>query len=179
MSETKRRLRMKLIEAMKELRLIEKKMTGNAEEIVRYSSMVSTERPYFKTEEEQRLEVQRRVQANTDLLHRYLRLKQSIELTNLRTKVSMHGTEYSISELLVILRKMGQLMESTFKAMNDTHGEQRLKTLPRSQEEKAPYVVRFYDEKTKNEGLRLWQDTIHEISTRLEIVNATTELLEQ
>lgn len=169
---------MKLIEAMKELRLVEKKMEGHAQEIERYASMVSTERPYFKDEAEQRLEVQSRVQANEDLLKHYLRLKQRIELTNLRTKVGVYGAEWSISELLTIQRRLGAFMEKTFKAMNDTHGDQRLRSLPRTQEDKAAHVVRFYDEKTKNEGLRKWQDLLHEISTRLEIVNATTDLLE-
>lgn len=170
---------MKIIEAMKTLRLIEKKMEGNMQDIERYASMVSTERPYFKDEKEQKEEVERRVQANNDLLKNYLDLKQKIELTNLRVMVAIHGVHYSISALLTLQRKQAQNMEKTFRAMNDSQGQSRLRNSTVSQDGKAPYVARFYDERKKNEGLRFWQDLSHEISARLEIVNATTDLVDE
>jgi len=42
---------MMVIEAMKRLRIIEKRMANNAEAIQRYASMVSTEKPYFDNED--------------------------------------------------------------------------------------------------------------------------------
>ncbi|MHA1817343.1 MAG: hypothetical protein ACTSX1_15180, partial [Candidatus Heimdallarchaeaceae archaeon] len=78
-----------LVEGMKTLRVIEKKMTHNQSDIQRYASQVSTEKPYFETEEKQAGEVKKLVQANTDLMTRYLNLKQRVEYTNLMTVVEM------------------------------------------------------------------------------------------
>lgn len=93
--------------------------------------------------------------------------------------VAVHGVEYSISALLVLQRRMGQFMEKTFRAMNDSQGQSRLRNATVAQDGKAPCVARFYDERKKNEGLRHWQDLLHEISARLEIVNATTDLADE
>jgi len=167
---------MMLIEGMKKLRLIEKKMSGNATDITRYSSMVSTERPYFASEEEQKREVAGLVQSNVDLMNEYLTLKRQIEYTNLVVYIRMGDREYSISELLVMKRKMAQQMVVTFLAMNDQAGQTRLRNATGTTD-KQPQVVRLYDESYKNNNLRMWQDLYHEIDSRLEVVNATTVLM--
>lgn len=167
---------MKLIEAMKRLRVIEKRMDGNAADIERYSSMVSTEIPIFESQEEQKRKVKGLVQANGDLLQEYLNLKSRIERTNLETRVRISEREHTIAELLVIKRKLAQSMIRTFEALNEKSGAQRLRNAPQI-EGRTPHVVRFYTENDRNEGLRSWQDFYHEIDSRLEVVNATTELL--
>lgn len=170
---------MKLIEAMKGLKLVEKKIEGNIADISKYSSMLSSEKPYFSDETMQRQEVAQRVQANQDLVRQYLNLKTAIELTNLRTPVTLGKATYTIAELLVLKRKLGQYILKTYQALNDANGETRLRSLPRGgQEGQVPQVVRLYDEKKKNESLRYWQDLLEEISGRLEVVNATTDLAE-
>ena len=65
-----------LIEAMKKLRIIEKKMTNNAGSIQRYASMVSTEKTLFETDLKQRVEIKALIQSNKDLMERYLDFKK-------------------------------------------------------------------------------------------------------
>jgi len=170
----------KLVEALKRLRVIEKKMQKqNPSSITRYSSMVSTEKPLFETEEKQRKAVSSLVQSNMDLLQEYLSLKRQIEDTNLRTEVEIGGTKYTLSDLLIIKRKLAQIMVSTFKAMNDTEGQHRLSMARGSSPEgKTPHVVRFYKEEYRNEGLQKWQDLYDNIDSRLEVIVATTDLIE-
>jgi len=167
---------MMIIEAMKKLRRLEKRMQSNTEDISRYSSMVSTERPYFESEDEQRRQVAGLVQSNLDLMKEYLILKRGIEYTNLMTNVTMGDHCWSISEMLVIKRKLSNMMLSTYRALNDTAGTQRLRHAAGGGE-KQPHVVRLYHENVRNEGMRMWSDLYHEIDSRLEVVNATTELL--
>lgn len=169
---------MMLVEAMKTLRVIEKKMSDNQIDIQRYASQVSTERPYFETEDKQRAELRKLVQSNTDLLKRYLSLKQRIEYTNLMTVVDMDGERYSLSELLVIQRKLAQVMFATYNSLNDNQGTSRLRNTPSPQGVTPPHVVRFYNEEEKRAGARKWQDLINNITTRLEVINATTTLLD-
>jgi hypothetical protein len=169
---------MMIVEGMKTLRVIEKKMADNNTDIQRYASQVSTERPYFETEERQKAELKKLVQSNTDLLKRYLDLKQRIEYTNLMTVVDMNGERYSLSELLVIQRKLAAMMFSTYSSLNDNQGNTRLRNTPAQQGVAAPHVVRFYNEEEKREGARKWQDLMNNITVRLEVINATTTLLD-
>lgn len=173
---------MKLIEGMKKLKVIEKRMTTNSERINQYATILSTERPHFGTDSEQRKEVQSLIQANTDLAQEYLNLKKRVDLTNIQTLVTITKERYSISDLLQLRRNIARLMRNTYFALNDKQAEARLALHGRQASiqtgEKPPRVERFYDEKDKYAGLQRWQDLEDEIETRLEVINATTELVE-
>lgn len=169
---------MKLIEAMKRLRVIEKRIGGNSTSITLYASSVSTEKPLYETESAQRAEVMSFIQSSQDLLAEYLKLKRKIEETNLRTIVEIGGIKYAISDLLVIKRKMANLMVRTYRALNEEQGDKRKVSAGLGPDGQRPHTVRYYDEKEKNEGLRHWQDLYDNIDSRLETVNALTDLVE-
>lgn len=168
---------MKVVEGMKKLKIVEKKMRSNCQNITRYASMVNTERPLFETEVKQEKEVKSLVQSNVDLMKEALELKKKIERTNLETAVRIGGESYTISDLLFIHHRMGELMLSTFYSMNDTEGNKRLRNAPPSTEGRTPQVVRMYKEETRNEGLKKWQELLDNITMRLEVINATTDLV--
>lgn len=171
---------MKLIEGMKKLRVIEKRMGENIRSINQYSSMTTNERPYFDTESAQKSKVKELIQANGDLLQEYLWLKRCIEKTNLETIMEIGGVEYTLSELLVIKRKIGSYMLKTYEAMNDNAGNSRLSQYrgATTADWKTPTVVRYYSENDKLDGLKKWQELLDNIDSRLEVQNATTELIE-
>lgn len=169
---------MMLVEAMKKLRTIEKRMENNMQDITRYSSMVSTEKPLFDTEEKQRKEVRGLVQANNDLAKRYLKIKMDIEYTNLVTQVELDGSTYAISELLVLKRKLAKMMERTYAAMSEKDAQNRMHMMRSIDGQSSPHVVRLYTEDERRKGLRQWQDLYQNIDSRLEVVNATTPLKE-
>lgn len=168
---------MKLVEAMKRLRVIEKRMEENCRHIAQYASIIDTEKPSFETEEKQKQEVKAYIQSNHDLMKEYLVLKTAIEKTNLDTKVNINGVEYTLSELLVIKRKLAKLMMNTFESLTDREGMRRLQLYPKNFEGKTPQVKKMYDEKDKNENLREWMDLYDNIDSRLEVINATINLL--
>ena len=168
---------MKIVEGLKRLRVIEKRLAANRESITRYSSMVSTEKPLFETEDKQRKEVTSLIQSCNDLVSEYLKTKKQIEQTNLKITVEIGGVSHTISDLLTLKRKLSNLMIKTYYALNDTAGESRLRNAS-TVEGKTPHVVRFYKEESRNEGLRLWQDLYDNIESRLEVINATTDLVE-
>lgn len=168
-----------LIEAMKELRIIEKKMVNNAQAIQRYASMVSTEKALFESDNKQKKELKALIQSNQDLMKRYLDLKKQIEYTNLFTTVEINGIKYAISDLLVIKRKMAQYMLNTYNSLNDSEGNSRMRSYSAhiDQSGNRPHVVRFFKEEEKIAGLKVWQDLYDNITSRLEVVNATTPLM--
>lgn len=169
---------MKIVEALKKLRVIEKRMAGNSAAISEYCSKVTTEMPRFPSVDEQKKEVQGLIQANTDLMTLYLKLKRSVEYTNLTTKVEIGGQKYSLADLLVIKRKMARSMINTFSSLNDSKAQSRLRFAPNFEDSK-PQVELLYNEKDKLNGLRKWQDLYDNIDSRLEVLNATLDLAEE
>ena len=167
-----------IVEGMKTLGVIEKKMSDNTRDIQRYASQVSTERPLFETEDKQKHAIKELTQSNVDLMKRYLNLKTRVEYSNLMTVVEMAGITYSISELLVIQRKLAAMMLGTYNALNDTEGQSRLRLTTQPQTGESPHVVRFFKEEDKREQQRVWQDLINNITIRLEVINATSPLLD-
>ena len=168
---------MKLIEGMKQLKVIEKKIGHNAQRIQEYAAIVSTERPIFGTEAEQRKQVESLLQANGDLAKEYLALKKRVDLTNIQTQVTIGKETYSISDLLQIKRTVANLMRVTYNALNDMTAASRLQSLRGQANEKPPHIERMYDETVKYTGLQYWQGLQDEIETRIEVINATTELV--
>jgi hypothetical protein len=171
---------MKLIEALKRLRIIEKRVKSQNADITRYASMINTERPLFETEDRQKKEVKSLVQSNMDLIKEYMSLKRKIELTNLGTFREMNSEKYSIADLLVIQRKSYEMGRSTFKSLNDSSSQSRLGNIRHmASEGKTPVVNRLYNEEDRIKGLKYWQDLYDSIGAILEIMNATVDLIKE
>jgi len=166
---------MRIVEALKELRLTEKKVARNHKLIKEYSSGLDTEKPVFGSDSAQKQEVAALVQSSEDLAERYLFLKRCLSHTNLLVSVKIGGTERTIAEWLEIKRKIGGFYIFTYQSLSQESGERRRRE---GWGDRNPVVVQFYDEKEKNERLRYWQDLVEEIDGRLEVVNADTELIE-
>jgi len=168
---------LKIIEGMKRLRVIEKRMESQRGSITEYASKLSTEMPRFQTKDDQAKEVASLIQSNNDLCAEYMRLKRSIEYTNLKVTVELQGKAYSISDLLVIRRKLASMMIMTYRALNDSTAQNRLRSAPRFDGE-YPKVEVLYEEREKLDNIRKWMDLSDAIDSRLEVINATTDLVE-
>jgi len=70
-------------------------------------------------------EVKSLIQANEDLVKEYLNLKKRIELTNLKTQVTIGKNSYALADLLVLRRGLSKSMQMTFAALNDNSAEGR------------------------------------------------------
>ena len=179
MSEVQNVKTMMLIEGMKRLKVIEKRMQSNMHDITRYSSGIDTEKEAFGSEAGQKKEVSGLIQSNTDLMEEYMKLKLRVDHTNLQTVVNLEGTDRCLTEWLILKRKMARMMEYTFEALNEQTGSMKLReTMRITNTEKQPVLRRYYDEEEKNKKLRVWQDTYNAIDSRLEVINATTPLLD-
>lgn len=167
-----------LIEGMKRLKVIEKRMESNMNAIGRYSSGIDTMKEAFGSAEGQKKEVDSLIQSNTDLMEEYISLKERINHTNLTVKVALDGKNRSLNEWLILKRKMARMMELTFGALSEHAGQRMLLDSRTRGEEKQPNLQRYYDEDAKNKGMRKWQDLFNDIDARLEVVNATTPLMD-
>lgn len=168
---------MKIVQGLKQLRLIEKKMRANSEAITKYASQLSTERPIFETEKEQESQVTSLIQSNKDLFEEYLQLKDRIDRTNNTIEVTINDQTRTINQFLNIYRKLGNLLKQSYVGLNDTNASSKM-VRGRGGHEEGTHIVRYYDEKEKNEQIRYWTDLIGEISGSLEVINATTDIVQ-
>jgi len=182
MTEKQEERPMMIVEGLKRLGVIQKRMESNIRSINQYASIVSNERPLFGDEKSQKKEVQALIQSNIDLHKEALKLKNRIERTNLQTIVEIQGVEYTISDLLFLDRSMKNLITGTYEALNINYAQTRLGQMGmRGAHVAAGETLRvehMYDEKEKNKQLRVWNDLFDNISARLEVINATTPLLD-
>lgn len=174
---------MKLIEALKNLKTIEKRIVANNEKISEYAAYISVETPPFETQEKQTAQVASMVQANLDLVTEYHKLKRAIEFTNLNTEVTIGTRTCSISELNTIRgtknrNGTGFMTGSTYQALNPTRAITRMQQNFRGgvNPVEPPKVIVCFKEEDRIKAVNAWNDFVSQIDGRLEVVNATTEL---
>jgi len=171
---------MTITEGLKKLKLLDKRMTKNCKEIEKYSSLMSNEKPIFDTEAKQREEVQKLIQANTDLANEYCQIKAQVDYSNLMISVTIGDDTRTIHGWLTVLRKTAAIMTQTYKSLSTKAATKTRSSWGSSlsKEATAPTTIRLYDENEKRAGERKWDDlTDGIIEGRLEVINATTELL--
>lgn len=172
---------MKIIEALKELPVLDKRIQKNTEMLVRYASDVDLNVPderqtfAFKTRDEQQKEVDALRQSVIDLVHRKARLRRALAITNTEVRVTIEGKEQSIAEWIDFREKGVQQILNMLNALNDTNGRNKMGST-QFDPETGIKIVKFYDEKQRNDEIQKWQDIKDKIDGQLEIINATTDL---
>ena len=169
---------MKIIECLKQMKMNEKKIQKNVLQITQYSSIPSSEKPIFGSEEEQKKEVKQLIQANLDLITRQTKLRVALQRTNMETEVIIGDITASIDYFLYMKTKGIGFTISTYNALSDRTARGRMMGGNTTVDGKRPHVEHMYDEKEKNTALRKYGDLEGEISARLEVINATTDIIE-
>lgn len=175
----------KIIEFLKEKKLNQKKVQGVISEIQKYSSIVSTEKPSFDSEKEQKDQVLSLVQSAMDLLERRAKLRMSIDITNIKTKIRipkgiiMKEHEISMVEALSFKVNYSEYIK-IFSALNKNTADTRLRSFSGSTNQDGSKVtsIQMYDENFKNNWIKDLQVKLDFIDAHLEMLNATTEICE-
>lgn len=178
---------MKIIECIKEFPLLIKRMEANSAKIQQYASTTTLQDDLpFGTIEAQTREVASLVKANEDLFERYMHLARSLMLTNATTIVVIGDQARSITEWLHI-RGAGKLsaiamdkLVQTYQSLNTNTAQAQLRANNGKVDltEKALQAIRCYDQKKVDEKASAFLELRGMIDAKLEIVNATTELVE-
>lgn len=171
---------MKIIEALKEIPLIEKKIQKNNQDIVKYSSYCNKIGCSFKDKNEQEKQVTGLVQSNVDLCNRRLSLKRVLNKTNSTLILKIEDRELTVTEWIEYKNVIGNLLASTYNSMSTTNGINQMQQAGGVQQTDVEKVMveRCFDEKVKNSGLEKNQTVIDKITGALEVFNATTDLIE-
>lgn len=170
---------MKIIEALKEFPLLEKRIDSNIQLIQKYSSELDLGNASytFGTVDQQLAEVQSLLQSAQDLIARRAAIRRALATTNATVKVTINSKERTITEWIEYRQKGNQLQLNTLNALSDRNAQMLLQQNQGKLDLTAGVrVVRFYDEKTKNDSISSLMQEKSMIDAQLEIVNATTDL---
>lgn len=169
---------MKLIEAMKRVKLNEEKITDLQAKIAGASAHLSVETPAY---EDQRARVKEWVQSCTDLTQECVRLLTAIQRTNLATQVTIElggkSVTKSIAEWVWRRRKYAAVDMATWQKLTDRGLKEGVTATPGGGQITLS-ITRYYDPYQRDGMISTFRTEPAEIDMALEIINATTDMLE-
>lgn len=171
---------MKLIEAMKLIKELQVKREDLLAKIKQHCADLDYETPVYP---EQAKQVGKWIQATSDILHEILDLRLRIQKTNLATTVTIEldGNKVvkSIAGWIHRRRDLAGHELSAWQALTDRGlREGRLPTSTPGEQAKEVKIRRYYEPLVRDKKIELFRSEPSIIDRTLEVVNATTDLME-
>lgn len=169
---------MKIIEAMNELKLTEKKLSSKLEFIKKFAARPSFRDDAFNGEE--KTKVAQAVQSSMDLIAQHEKLKRSIDLTNLEATTEVNGNVYTLHSLLQNKRLLCKFKKAVYAHLDSREAEGEVATLRAKQAEGAvnAQVVYNYDIEDKAKNIMEVEELASNIDSALQIANAQLDIVE-
>jgi len=169
---------MKLIEALKKIKELHKKADDLKDKVKKNCAHLSNEKPVY---EDQKNQIASWLQSHNDIIKEILHLQISIQKTNLATNVVItledNNVEKSIAEWIHRRRTLAGLQESIYRNLTDRN--LREGTITQSNNEKIEvHIQRYYSPAERDKRIELYSNEPSTIDAKLEIINATTDLIE-
>lgn len=178
---------MKIIEAMKTIKEDRRKCDDLKAKISRYCADQSFETPSYGSPEQQSLQIKEWLQSYADTVKNIETLTLAIQRTNMVTKVSIeiNGNIIEKSISAWILRRgkakgqdgLAKLQAEAWRALSD-RGLREGKAKNTSGDEYTVTVRKYFDQRTKDINLAIYEGEPYLIDRKLEVVNAVTDIVE-
>jgi len=171
---------MKIIEAMKKIKELQVKVDDLKSKVSQYCTIQNIETPTYG--ENQSGKIKEWLQSISDSVKEILRLRIAIQRTNLATNVSIELDEKhvdkTIAEWIHRRRDLSGLEMSAWSSIGDRGLKEGM--LKNSQGETVVVkLVRFYDPNERDKKIASLRDEPSIIDRTLEVINATTDLIEK
>lgn len=172
---------MKLIEAMKRIKLNKEKIADLQAKIKDNCAALSIDTLAYKDTANQ---IESWLQSCIDLSQENVKLLANIQHTNLHTRVSIDlgqstPTTKSIAEWVWRRREYAKLDQQTYSMLTDRGlREGQMNSSVKDAEPVRVTISRFYDPLVRDKALAMYRAEPTLIDSALEIVNATTEIWE-
>jgi len=169
---------MKIIEALKQVKDLQRKVEDLRRKVAQHSAHMDYETPVYKNQKEQ---VSKWIQSHFDILKEILRLRFAIQKTNISTSVSITlnnvAVKKTIAEWIHRRRDLANLESTMWKQLTDRGLKEGSGTNSMGNKIEVK-LVRCYDPQQRDEMISFLDSEPSLIDGKLEIVNATTELIE-
>lgn len=173
---------MKLIEALNELALTEKKLQSKYSFIQRYSARPNFRDDAFagKTGESEAKKVAEAIQSANDLIDKHEKLKRDIDYTNMVTKVRVGSKEYSIHSLILHKRFLCKLKTQVYTSLSDAQAQMEVNQLrAKGGDQKVNVQVVYNFDLADREAKQVeFMELSTNIDSALQIANAKIDLKE-
>ena len=169
---------MKLIEALKKIKELQKKAEDLRELVTNNCSRSSLETDKYSAPN---VKVESWIQSHSDILKEILRLRVAIQKTNLETIVSIEfGNKTVTKNIAEWIHRRRDLANEELKMWNclTDRGIQEGKVKGPSGDLIDMKIVRFYDPEKRDNMKELFQSEPIIIDSKLEVTNAVTDLIE-
>jgi hypothetical protein len=170
---------MKIIEALKKIKDLARKATDIKERIRNYCTDMDYENPVYP---DQKAQVSEWLQSYKDLVREIGRIKYCIQKTNVMTKVTItldnNDVSKSITEWIERRKNLAGMEKEAWSALTN-RGLKDVR-LQQSQGQIVEAKVRYYfDPKHRDKMLDVLSSEPSLIDSKLEIINAITDLIEE
>lgn len=169
---------MKIIEAMKRVKMNDEKVADLQQKISANSANISIETPLYGNDTDQR--VREWLQSAEDIGQENIRLLVAIQRTNMATPVTItlgdKPVTKTIAEWVWRRRRYAEVDLGTWQKLTDKGIKEGIQQGPTGPIEIK--IVRHYDPMVRDAKLVEYRSEPHLIDGALEIVNATTDLVE-
>lgn len=170
---------MKLIQAMKQLKDLAVKAEDLRDKVSKFSADLTIETATYP---DQRRQVSEWIQSHSDVLKEILRLRFLIQKTNIQTPVTIEldGKQVTktIAEWIHRRRDLAKLELDMWAKLTDRNlKEQNIQTTPGGAVTEVR-IRRYYDPQDRDNKMESYRREPSVIDATLEVVNATTDLLE-
>lgn len=169
---------MKIIEAMKRIKMNKEKVEDLRKRIASTSANLNIETPLYETPGEK---IKEWLQSCADISQDNVGLLVAIQRTNLATNVTIElGSKQvtkSIAEWVWRRREYAKADLDTYALLGDRNLREGSITQSTGSAPLEVRIVRHYDPVERDEKLALYRSEPHLIDAALEIVNATTDLI--
>lgn len=170
---------MKLIEAMKKVKMNKEKIADLQNKIRECSANLSHETPLYK--DQTQAKISGWVQTCQDLCKDNVDLLVKIQKTNIQTMVTIqlgeNNVEKSISEWVWRRREYAEIEQKTFACLSDRGLKEGFMNQSTGQAIQVT-IVRHFDPEWRDHNMSILREEPHKIDAALEVVNAVTDLLE-
>lgn len=173
---------MTIVEAMKTRKRLAKKAEDLRTKIGKNCAILDINTPVYGADQEK--VICSWLQSHRDIVKKMEELSVAIQKTNIKTDVTiiLDGKEVTKSLAAWVLRRreLAPMDLAAWKTLGDRGLEdQPYHPAEAPKEIKVAKVVRFFDPKTRDAMVDLFEGEPSRIDAKLEVVNATTELVEQ
>jgi hypothetical protein len=173
---------MKIIEGMKEIKDLAQKRDDLIKKVTDHAAIMDFETPTYT---DQKAQIDSWLQSVADINKRILEIRISIQRTNLQTMVpiQLNGSTVNktIAEWVHRRRDLAGEDKKVWEALNIKERTGRVKDgqMPTSMagQVRDVKILRYYDPKTRDEKMALYQSEPSKIDATLEVVNAVTDLV--
>jgi hypothetical protein len=175
---------MKIIEALKKTKDLQRKAEDIRGKIALYCADLDAETPAYGTAEKQTRQVSEWLQSHSDIIKEIEKLRILIQKTNLVTAVSVEVKDgktvtKTIAEWIHRRKDLSRLESQAWSALTNKNLKPQNYKAEGTDEIRVTNIRKYYDQQERDKKIEDLMSEPFRIDAALEIVNATTDLVEE